>query len=89
MLKKLSALLLILSIGIVSAFAADSALYVKEKTHNFGTIREADGPVRCEFILQNNGDKPLVIVSAKHSADALRPAYPSSRYARERPQRLP
>ena len=59
MLKKLSALLLILSIGIVSAFAADSALYVKEKTHNFGTIREADGPVRCEFILQNNGDKPL------------------------------
>ncbi len=76
MLKKLSALLLILSIGIVSAFAADSALYVKEKTHNFGTIREADGPVMCEFILQNNGDKPLVIVSAKAQCGCTTPSIP-------------
>ena len=65
MLKKLSALLLILSIGIVSAFAADSALYVKEKTHNFGTIREADGgPHRPPA--RPGGEVPLHALGHRH-----------------------
>ena len=75
MLKKLSTLLLILVIGIASAYAA-SDLAVSEKTHNFGTIREADGPVTCEFTLENKGDKPLVIVSAKAQCGCTTPKIP-------------
>ncbi|MDE7152852.1 MAG: DUF1573 domain-containing protein [Muribaculaceae bacterium] len=48
----------------------------KDKTHNFGTIREADGPVTTEFPFTNDGDAPLVIVSAVASCGCTSPEYP-------------
>lgn len=48
----------------------------KEKTHNFGTIREADGPVTTEFAFTNSGDAPLVIVSAVASCGCTSPEFP-------------
>ena len=49
-----------------------------ESSHNFGTIREADGPVSTEFIFENTGDAPLVIVSATASCGCTKPEYPKS-----------
>lgn len=47
-----------------------------EKTHDFGTIKEADGPVSHEFEFKNTGDSPLVIISASASCGCTRPEYP-------------
>lgn len=76
MIKKLSSLLIILAIGLISMVASAASLTVKEKTHNFGTIREADGPVTCEFTLQNDGTKPIIIVSAKAQCGCTTPKIP-------------
>jgi hypothetical protein len=76
MIKRLSSLLILLLIGIAAMTASAASLIVKEKTHNFGTIREADGAVTCDFILQNNGTKPIIIVSAKAQCGCTTPKIP-------------
>ena len=47
------------------------------KTHDFGTIKEANGPVTCTFEFTNSGDKPLLIIDATASCGCTRPEYPS------------
>ncbi|MDE6267405.1 MAG: DUF1573 domain-containing protein [Muribaculaceae bacterium] len=47
-----------------------------DKSHSFGTIREADGPVTVEFPFVNTGDAPLVIISAVASCGCTSPEYP-------------
>lgn len=47
------------------------------KTHDFGTIQEAKGPVSCTFEFTNTGDKPLLIIDAVASCGCTRPEYPS------------
>lgn len=47
-----------------------------EKSHDFGTIKEANGPVSYEFEFKNVGDEPLVILSARASCGCTRPEYP-------------
>ncbi len=47
------------------------------KSHDFGTIKEADGPVSCTFEFTNTGDKPLLIIDAAASCGCTRPEYPS------------
>lgn len=47
------------------------------KSHDFGTIKEANGPVSCTFELTNTGDKPLLIIDATASCGCTRPEYPS------------
>lgn len=46
------------------------------KTHDFGTIKEANGPVTCDFEFTNTGNEPLVIISATASCGCTRPNYP-------------
>lgn len=46
------------------------------KTHDFGTIKEANGPVTYSFEFTNTGDEPLVIVDVKASCGCTRPEYP-------------
>ncbi|MBQ7041746.1 MAG: DUF1573 domain-containing protein [Muribaculaceae bacterium] len=47
-----------------------------EKSHDFGTIKEANGPVSYEFEFKNVGDEPLVILSARASCGCTKPEYP-------------
>ncbi len=47
------------------------------KSHDFGTIKEADGPVSCTFEFTNTGDKPLLIIDATASCGCTRPEFPT------------
>ena len=47
------------------------------KSHDFGTIKEANGPVSCTFEFINTGDKPLLIIDATASCGCTRPEYPT------------
>ena len=47
------------------------------KSHDFGSIQEAKGPVSCTFEFTNTGDKPLLIIDAAASCGCTRPEYPS------------
>jgi len=46
-------------------------------SHDFGTIKEANGPVSCTFEFTNTGDKPLLILDVTASCGCTRPEYPS------------
>ena len=46
-------------------------------SHDFGTIKEANGPVSCTFEFTNTGNKPLLIIDATASCGCTRPEYPS------------
>ncbi len=47
------------------------------KSHDFGTIKEANGPVSCTFEFTNTGDKPLLIIDATASCGCTKPEYPT------------
>lgn len=47
-----------------------------EKTHDFGTIKEANGPVTHTFEFTNTGGEPLVIINVNASCGCTRPEYP-------------
>lgn len=47
------------------------------KSHDFGTIQEAKGPVSCIFEFTNTGDKPLLIIDATASCGCTRPEFPT------------
>ena len=47
------------------------------KSHDFGTIHEAKGPVSCTFEFTNTGNKPLLIIDATASCGCTKPEYPS------------
>ena len=49
----------------------------KVKSHDFGNIQEAKGPVSCTFEFTNTGDKPLLILDAAASCGCTHPEYPS------------
>lgn len=44
--------------------------------HDFGTIKEADGPVSCTFKFKNTGTGMLVIYQAIASCGCTSPTYP-------------
>lgn len=66
---------------VVLAATAATADYVQatfpEQTHDFGTIKEAKGPVTTTFEFVNTGNKPLIIVEAMASCGCTRPEYPT------------
>lgn len=55
----------------------EPAIEFKELVYDFGTIREAGGPVSHEFQFQNTGDGPLLILAASASCGCTRPDYPT------------
>ncbi len=66
---------------VVLAATAATADYAQatfpELTHDFGTIKEAKGPVTTTFEFVNTGNKPLIIVEAMASCGCTRPEYPT------------
>lgn len=47
----------------------------EEKIHDFGTIKEVDGPVSYSFEFTNTGNEPLVIINVNASCGCTRPEY--------------
>lgn len=79
---KLKYLLLVgLLMGAFALSAKDKdgepAIEFKETVYDFGTIREAGGPVSHEFVFHNTGEGPLLILSASASCGCTRPDYPT------------
>lgn len=58
-------------------FAADNGpvMTFDEKTYDFGTIKEVDGPVTHSFEFTNTGNEPLVIINVNASCGCTRPEY--------------
>ncbi len=77
-MKRLTSLFLSIFLTAVSMVAADSGAQIHfiEKSHEFGTIKEVNGPVSYEFEFTNKGDQPLVIISATASCGCTRPTFP-------------
>jgi hypothetical protein len=51
----------------ISLLTAKPAFQFNETIHDFGSIREDDGPVKCVFEYTNSGDEPLIITDIKTS----------------------
>ena len=73
-MKRLTTILAALAAGVTTMMATVT-LDIDSKSHDFGTIREADGPVSHTFVITNTGDEPLAIISAKASCGCTRPEY--------------
>lgn len=68
-------LISVLTFNIVAA-EKGAVMNFAEKTHDFGTIKEADGPVTHMFEFTNTGSEPLVIINVNASCGCTRPEYP-------------
>lgn len=68
-----------ISLVALSALADDKQAEAtfEVKSHDFGTIKEADGPVSCTFEFTNTGNKPLLIIDASASCGCTRPEFPT------------
>ena len=79
MTKRFFMALFAVSLVALSALADDNQAEATfaVKSHDFGTIKEANGPVSCTFEFINTGDKPLLIIDATASCGCTRPEYPT------------
>ena len=57
---------------------APASVVFVEKKHDFGNIKENGGPVSYEFVFTNEGESPLVIISATASCGCTMPRYPKA-----------
>ncbi len=79
MTKRFFIALFAISLLAISALAQEcgpEATFSK-MTHDFGTIKEAKGPVSCSFEFTNTGDKPLLIINAVASCGCTHPEFPT------------
>ena len=60
----------------IMAAGKGAEMTINEKTHDFGTIKEANGPVTHTFEFTNTGGEPLVIINVNASCGCTRPEYP-------------
>ncbi len=66
-MKKIILSVLVVFMALNLAMAQDNPenkpeITFEKITHDFGTIKEADGPVSCTFKFKNTGNWPLVII---------------------------
>ena len=57
---------------------APASVVFAERSHDFGNIKEDGGPVSYEFVFTNEGETPLVIISATASCGCTMPRYPKA-----------
>lgn len=50
-------------------------LTFEEPSHEFGTIKEADGPAEFDFVFKNTGTEPLKITNVRASCGCTTPAW--------------
>lgn len=77
-MNRLSFLFALLFIALLPLSAQDKAPLISfnATSHDFGSIHEEDGPVTTSFSFVNNGDAPLVIISATAQCGCTRPSFP-------------
>ncbi|MFH2095392.1 MAG: DUF1573 domain-containing protein [Bacteroidota bacterium] len=66
-------LLLFFLFSIVYAQQKSAAISFDKEVHNFGSIKEEDGPVTCKFEFTNTGSEPLIISNVKASCGCTTP----------------
>lgn len=76
-MKRIFVTICILVCCVVASLAEARIVFSSEKTHDFGTIKEDGGAVSVEFPFVNDGDTPLVIISATASCGCTQPKYPT------------
>jgi hypothetical protein len=73
-MKKLILLSFFLSLASVGAFAQAKIQFAEVK-HDFGNVKEANGPVSHVFTFKNTGTAPLVIQNVETSCGCTSPEY--------------
>lgn len=61
--------------GMVSAQQKSAAIVAAETAHDFGDIKEADGPVSYTFKIKNEGEVPLVVTRVVASCGCTTPEW--------------
>ena len=81
-MKKLVLMFSVLLLSVVALNAQEvqkqtkgAAINAPEEQFDFGTIKEADGPVTHAFTLKNVGNAPLVITRASASCGCTKPKF--------------
>jgi hypothetical protein len=79
-MKKIIFTIITATLGIVGVYAqqAGANISFSVKEHDFGTIKEADGPVTCKFEFVNTGSEPLTIQKVQPSCGCTTPDYTKS-----------
>ena len=72
MMKRLLGILFLVGVS-VSTFSQDLSFETLE--HDFGTIKEADGPVTTEFVFTNNSENTIRITNVKASCGCTTPGW--------------
>lgn len=72
------AVALIASLDVEAKKEAKASAAFAVKTHDFGNIKEANGPVSCEFTFTNAGSGNLIIYDATAECGCTRPEYPKN-----------
>lgn len=76
MMKKL---LILASAALLPVLVrAQAVIAFENKTHDFGTIEEADGRVSHDFVFENQGNAPLVISRVQASCGCTTPSWTKS-----------
>lgn len=65
---------IMVAVAVHAQFAQPTIVF-DEKTHDFGTIQEADGKVSYVFKFTNKGDQPLVVHNVKASCGCTTPEW--------------
>lgn len=76
MMKKL--LIIACAALLPAAAGAQAVIAFDSKTHDFGTIEEADGRVSHDFVFENQGNAPLVISKVQASCGCTTPSWTKS-----------
>lgn len=61
--------------GLSAGDDAKAVIEFAEEEHDFGTIKEGDGPVTIDFTFTNTGDAPLVLTRVISSCGCTTPSY--------------
>ena len=76
--KRIFCMAVALALGVAANAANDYAQAIfAVRSHDFGYIKEAKGPVSHTFEFENTGNKPLIIVSTTTECGCTRPEYPT------------
>ena len=77
-MKKILALLLLAATTLTIAAAGKNKVDVSfdSTVYDFGTVSSASGPVTHRYIMTNDGNEPVVILSVSTTCGCTRPEYP-------------
>lgn len=69
--------MVLLTLGVMSAQEKNGAVIAVEgnSTHDFGDVKEADGPVTHTFVVKNTGNAPLILTNVQSSCGCTTPSW--------------